>query len=53
MTTTQAALVLAVIASAAVVAGAVVLWGFGVALLAGGVLGLVAAVVLYDPKVGQ
>ena len=42
MTTTQAALVLAVIAAAVIVAGAAVLWGLGVALLVGGVLGLAA-----------
>lgn len=49
MTTTQAALILAVIASAAIVAGTAVLWGLGVALLVGGALGIVAAVLIYDP----
>lgn len=54
MTTTQIAVVLAVIAVASVatiVAGAAVIWGLGVALLTGGGLTLAAvvAVVLYDP----
>lgn len=53
MTTTQLAVVLVVIAAlgfVAVVSGAAVLWGLGVALLTGGGLavGSVVAVVLYD-----
>lgn len=49
MTTTLVALILAAVACVAIVAGSVLVWGIGVALLVGGALGLVAAVLLYDP----
>jgi hypothetical protein len=54
VTTTQIAIVLAVIAiasAAAIIAGAAVIWGLGVALLTGGGLCLsgVVVAVLYDP----
>lgn len=43
--------VIAVLAYSAIVAGAAVIWGLGVALLTSGVLPLVAVIfyVLYDP----
>lgn len=49
---TQVALVLlivAVLGMAAVVAGVAMLWGAGWALIAGGLLAIIAAVVLVDP----
>lgn len=44
---------LAAVGVASAVAGAFVLWGLGVALLAGGGLALVGAVMFYDPKSGS
>lgn len=51
MTTTLVALALAVIAVVALISGAAVLWGLGVALLVGGVLSLAGAVLAYDPDI--
>lgn len=49
MTSLHAATVLAVLAVAAIVAGVVLLSGAAWGLIAGGCLGLAAAVLLYDP----
>lgn len=49
MTLTQILLVVAVLGMAAVVAGVAMLWGPAVALMAGGGIAIVAAVVLVDP----
>jgi hypothetical protein len=41
--------ILAIVAAVAIIAGVVILAGVGWGLIAGGVLALAAAVVLYDP----
>ncbi|MCV7208400.1 hypothetical protein [Mycolicibacterium canariasense] len=51
--TPKQALPLGTLALAAIVAGVVVQFGVGWGLLVGGVLLLVAVVVLYDPVAGQ
>lgn len=49
MTTLQFSAVLALAAAAAIVAGVVLLTGVAWGLITAGVLGLIAAVLLYDP----
>lgn len=49
MTSLQTSAVLALLAVTAIVAGVVLLAGVAWGLITGGVLGLVAAVLLYDP----
>jgi hypothetical protein len=50
---TRVSTALASVGALSVVAGAVVLWGGGVALLAAGGLSLVGAVLFYDPLSGS
>ncbi|WP_280371145.1 hypothetical protein [Nocardia wallacei] len=49
MITAWVLLAVALLGAAAIVAGVAVLFGLGCALIAGGVLALVAAIVLFDP----
>lgn len=44
---------LAVAGSISLVVGTAVLWSAGVALIVGGALAIVAAVMLYDPKAAE